>query len=89
MLLYSCIKDRVLAVADFVIETGSTVRQAACHFGVGKSTVHKDLSFRLPYIDSERYSKAMDVLHCNLSQRHLRGGEATKNKYKNSGALSH
>lgn len=87
--MYSCIKDRVLAIADFVIETGGTVRQAACRFGVGKSTVHKDLSCRLPDLDGDRYIKVTKVLRCNLSERHLRGGQATRNKYKKSSTLPH
>ena len=81
--MYRQIEERVIAVADYVINTGSTVRQTAEVFGVGKSTVHKDLRERLRYLDKRRFHLVEQVLGYNLSQRHLRGGMATKNKYSN------
>ncbi len=73
---------RTLELADYVIATGDTVRSAAEKFGISKSTVHKDLSDRLFYIDRAKYAKVRSVLDKNLSERHIRGGIATKRKYR-------
>ncbi len=72
---------RILAEAEYIISTGSTVRAAAEHFGISKSTVHKDVTERLYHIDKELFARARSVLDTNLSERHIRGGMATKNKY--------
>lgn len=72
---------RVLAVSKYIIETGCTVRTAAKVFGVSKSTIHKDVSERLPKISSVLYDKTKLVLEKNKKERHLRGGLATKMKY--------
>ena len=72
---------RILAVAEYIAETGATVRAAAEKFGYSKSTVHKDVSERLKYIDEELFGSVRKVLDINLKERHLRGGEATKRKY--------
>jgi putative DeoR family transcriptional regulator (stage III sporulation protein D) len=74
--------NRVIKEADFIIETGSTVRDTAKRFGVSKSTVHKDVTERLAKIDECAYLQVKGVLECNLAQRHLRGGMATKRKYE-------
>ena len=74
-------KDRCEAFAVYVIDTGATVRQAASHFGISKSTVHKDLSVRLKYINKPLYRQVKEILERNKSERHIRGGEATKRKY--------
>ena len=76
------IEDRVITVADYIAKTGATVRAAAQKFGYSKSTVHKDVAERLRYIDDELFFKVRKVLDINLKERHLRGGEATKRKYK-------
>lgn len=76
------IEERVLQIANFIIDTGYTVRQAASIFKVSKSTVHKDITERLPIINPSLYEKAREVLDKNKSERHLRGGLATKNKFK-------
>ena len=73
---------RTLELADYVIATGDTVRSAAEKFGISKSTVNKDLSDRLFYIDRAKYAKVRSVLDKNLSERHIRGGIATKRKYR-------
>ena len=78
------IKERVLAVGEFIAETGATVRAAAENFSCSKSTVHKDVSERLKYIDVGLFKAVRKVLDVNLKERHLRGGEATKRKYVNS-----
>ena len=75
------IEKRVLEVCDYMISTGSTVRQAANRFGVSKSTIHKDLVERLPELDQNRYEQVKAVLENNKAERHLRGGEATRQKY--------
>ena len=74
-------KERCEAFASYVIDTGATVRQTASHFGISKSTVHKDLSVRLKYINRSMYSQVKKILDLNKSERHIRGGEATKQKY--------
>ena len=74
-------KERCEAFAEYVIETGATVRQTASHFGISKSTVHKDLSMKLKYVNKTQYNLVKDILELNKSERHIRGGEATKKKY--------
>ncbi len=76
------IEERACALAVYMIETGATVRAAANHFGISKSTVHKDLQQRLPDQDPLLYEKVRQVLDINKSERHLRGGMATRKKYK-------
>lgn len=74
-------RERCELLAEYVIETAATVRAAAIHFGVSKSTVHKDLTFRLRYVNPGLYRSVKEILELNKSQRHLRGGEATRKKY--------
>ena len=74
-------KERCEEIAQYVIDTTATVRAAAVHFGVSKSTVHKDLTFRLRYTNPSLFRLVKEVLEINKSQRHLRGGEATRKKY--------
>ena len=76
------IVQRVLNMADYIIDTGCTLRFAAKIFAVSKSTAHKDMSDRLYLIDKSRFEEVRKKTDINLSQRHLRGGVATKNKYK-------
>jgi putative DeoR family transcriptional regulator (stage III sporulation protein D) len=73
--------ERCVALAKYVIDTQSTVRQTAKHFGISKSTVHKDLTVRLFYVNRRLYGEASRVLEQNKSERHIRGGEATRIKY--------
>lgn len=75
------IEIRVLKEAYYIIQTGDTVRKTARIFLVSKSTVHKDVTKRLKKIDKELYLKVKLVLARNLSERHIRGGEATKRKF--------
>lgn len=77
----STIEDRVRQLAVYIIETGATVRAAARHFGISKSTVHKDLSQRLPQCNKRLYAQVRLVLDENKAQRHIRGGIATRKKY--------
>ena len=76
------IHARVLEEANFIIDTGKTVREIANIFRVSKSTVHKDLHERLLKIDKNKYNKVSEILKYHIEIRHNRGGESTKNKYK-------
>lgn len=76
------IEERACALAVYIIETGATVRNAAQHFGISKSTVHKDLSQRLPQYNKRLYRQVRQVLDVNKAQRHIRGGLATRKKYQ-------
>ena len=74
-------QDRAIIIGRHIVETGDTVRAAADKFGVSKSTVHKDVSYRLEYINPALWREVKTVLEKNKSERHLRGGEATRRKY--------
>ena len=76
------IEERAAALAQYIIENKATVRAAAAKFGVSKSTVHKDISERLPLYDRGLYLQAREVLELNKAQRHIRGGIATQRKYR-------
>ena len=76
-------KERSEILAEYVIETGATVRACAWRFGISKSTVHKDLSQKLKYINRGMYEEVKEILEKNKSERHIRGGEATRKKYLN------
>lgn len=76
------IQKRVLEISTYILETQATVRQAAQLFGVSKSTVHKDMTERLPSLNKELANHVRKVLEYNKSERHLRGGEATRKKYR-------
>ncbi len=76
------IEKRACALAVYMIETGATVRAAAQHFGISKSTVHKDLSQRLPRCNYLLYRQVRQVLEVNKLERHIRGGMATRRKYR-------
>ena len=75
------IQRRVMEISNYIIERSATVRQTASVFGVSKSTVHKDMTERLPQINEMIASRVRDILDTNKAERHLRGGEATKRKY--------
>ena len=75
------IEKRACELAVYIIETGATVRAAARHFGISKSTVHKDITCRLERLHPQLYSQARAVLERNKQERHIRGGLATKRKY--------
>jgi len=77
------IEQRVLELADYIIENKSTVRAAAKKFGISKSTVHKDVTERLEMINPELANEVKAVLMENKAERHIRGGQATKAKYLN------
>ena len=76
------IEERALEIAEYILDEGATVRQAAGEFGVSKSTVHKDVTERLPRINPLIAAMVKNVLETNKAERHIRGGRATKLKYK-------
>ena len=75
------IEERAMEIGDYIIKEGATVRQTAVKFGVSKSTVHKDVSERLTYINPSLAADVRKVLDVNKAERHIRGGMATKEKY--------
>ncbi len=75
-------EDRARELAEWIVENRATVRAAAARFGVSKSTVHKDMTERLREIDRLLYEKVRLVLEVNKAERHLRGGDATRRKYR-------
>ena len=75
-------RERCEVLAEYVIETGDTVRGTAAHFGISKSTVHKDLAYKLRAYNHTLYKCVKKILDINKSERHLRGGEATRKKYQ-------
>ncbi|MGI6468601.1 MAG: sporulation transcriptional regulator SpoIIID [Syntrophomonadaceae bacterium] len=75
------IRKRAVKIAQYILQTSSTVRQAAEVFGISKSTVHKDVAERLPRIDEQLAEQVKKVLDKNKAERHIRGGEATRQKY--------
>lgn len=76
-------KERCVQLATYIIENKATVRSAAKKFGISKSTVHKDVTQILKYTNKTLYYEVKKILETNKRERHLRGGEATKQKYQN------
>ncbi len=79
--LYEQTEERCVLLARYMLEEDCTVRVTAAHFGVSKSTVHKDLTEKLPYRNPALYAQIRVLLGKNKAERHLRGGEATRVKY--------
>lgn len=80
----SDIERRAVELAEYILENKTTVRAAAKHFGVSKSTVHKDLTERLEMINRPLFLRVKEILEVNKAERHIRGGIATRIKYKGS-----
>lgn len=78
-------EERAKELALYIIGTGCTVRQAAKHFGISKSTVHTDITARLMKSEPDLYDKVRLVLDINKEERHIRGGEATRRKFASGG----
>ena len=78
------IEERAVIIANYIIDVRATVRQAAKEFGVSKSTVHKDVTERLKRINPQLAEKTRQILDINKSERHIRGGLATREKYQHS-----
>ena len=75
------IRNRVIGTAEYIVKYGATVREAAKVVDVSKSTVHTDMTIRLAEIDREMHKKVKAILEKNREERHIRGGEKTKEKY--------
>ena len=82
MMYLSSGKERAVVLALYIIENNATVRATASRFGISKSTVHKDVTQALKNINKSLYLDVKSVLEKNKEERHIRGGEATKQKYK-------
>ena len=80
--MYTNIEERACDLAVYIIENRATVRAAAKQFNVSKSTVHKDLTERLKTVNPALYHQARELLDINKAERHIRGGMATRRKYK-------
>ena len=74
--------SRAELLARYIVEHACTVRDTASHFGISKSTVHKDVTTELRYVNTALYFQVHQILQKNKRERHLRGGEATRQKYK-------
>ena len=81
------IEERAVAIANYIIDHNATVRQTAKRFGISKSTVHKDVTDRLEHINPSLAARARIVLDVNKSERHIRGGLATREKYQHRLAI--
>ena len=82
--MHQTLEERACELAVYMIETGATVRAAAKYFGISKSTVHKDLQQRLPQYNRKLYEQVRKILDLNKAERHIRGGLATKEKFKHT-----
>ena len=80
--MYYDIDERVLKEAEYILKNGATVRAAAKAFGVSKSTVHHDVTVKLRSLDEYLYEKVRKTLDINLAERHIRGGLATRERYR-------
>lgn len=83
----SYIEERAVEIAKYIIDNNATVRQTAKQFGISKSTVHKDVTERLEHINPALAARARVILNINKSERHIRGGMATKEKYQHRLAI--
>ena len=79
---FTDIETRAIKLAEYIIDHSATVRSAAAQFGISKSTVHKDLTERLRKVNPSLWVRAKAILDTNKAERHLRGGEATRQKYQ-------
>ena len=77
----SC-EERCVRLASYLVDNKTTVRKVAAHFGVSKSTVHKDVTTKLKHVNRSLYEQVKEILNINKQERHIRGGEATRKKYK-------
>ena len=82
MMYFSSGKERCVTLGTYLVENKATVRAVAAHFGISKSTVHKDVTETLKSVNKALYQQVKEILNVNKSERHIRGGEATRNKYR-------
>lgn len=85
---YSTIEERTVNIANYIIDSKCTVREAAKKFGISKSTVHKDITERLSKINPRLATETQKILQENKKERHIRGGIATREKYRNKNVLT-
>lgn len=78
------VEERAVVLGEYIIENNATVRAAAKKFHISKSTVHKDVACRLRMVDPGLYGQVREVLEINKAQRHIRGGMATREKYRHN-----
>ena len=76
------VEERAVELGEYILQNNATVRSAAKRFHISKSTVHKDVSERLQTVNPQLYGQVRHVLEVNKAQRHIRGGQATRRKYK-------
>lgn len=81
--MYNTLDDRAICLAKYIISTKSTVRKTAQVFGISKSTVHNDVTKKLKNLSVELYLEVHSILSENFALKHIRGGEATRQKFKN------
>ena len=81
-MLYSISEERAKALGEYIVKNKATVREASKVFSVSKSTVHTDVAYRLQKIDSGLWLKVKEILELNKQTRHIRGGMATREKYR-------
>ena len=86
--MYYSIEERAGELAAYILENKATVRAAAARFGVSKSTVHKDLTERLPHVNPGLFRQVRVLLDLNKAERHIRGGLATRRKYRGEAAAA-
>lgn len=79
--MYESIKQRVIEVSNYMLESKKTIREIAKHYGISKSTIHKDISERLKQINYSLYEKVNEIVKEHKDIRHIRGGQSTKIKY--------
>lgn len=79
--MYNDIRDRVYDYAYYIIDNDSTIRACAKYYGVSKSSVHADLKYKLPFFNKYLYERVKIVLDKNFNEKHIRGGESTRQKY--------
>lgn len=82
MMYFSSGKERCVTLGTYLVENKATVRAVAAHFGISKSTVHKDVTQTLKSVNKSLYQHVQEVLNVNKCERHIRGGEATRKKYR-------
>lgn len=85
--MYEVDNERVLKYANYILENNSTIRKCADHFSVAKSCVHYDLKYRLPKISLTKFVLVKEILTKNFEEKHIRGGQATKQLYLNKKSL--
>ena len=78
------VEERAIELGEYILQNNATVRAAAKRFHISKSTVHKDVAERLQEVNPQLYGQVRHVLEVNKAQRHIRGGQATRRKYKGS-----